>query len=445
LPSSGLLLVDCPFKIDEEGYELTMDPPIESNNYLKEYIPKSPDSEGYDADKELENLQDTELKYKIASSQFFKKLMDATNAKPLPMPIGLNNDTQLAQQTFTDTDRANKRVELQIAAPKRKQVLQQATVGGRDVIAQSQPSRSYISESPTLLNKKSGTEINLLVDNKQDNSQQKDKNELPEDDEDNLSEKQQQPKIDVKVEDNNLFKETFSLGLKNFYRNSYKCNVGNRIKNYIDLINNIETKYGDLVDSPFNIDDENSVLIIKIFMKNINFINNSFSPAINYTTIIQQFTAVNETYTVEKMNRLLNLYSSQLSMYSLIDSIMAGEYTPIELANLLYDSISDNTLTELDIGYFTYEIEKKIISEKIYENPIENEEQPNLEPDEESQNEVGNVEGDTNSTEKKNGGNTKKRRNNKKIIKTRNNKNVNGKKKTIKRRNIKHKKHSRKN
>jgi hypothetical protein len=180
-------------------------------------------------------------------------------------------------------------------------------------------------------------------------------------------------------------------------------------------------------------------------MKNINFINNSFSPAINYTTIIQQFTAVNETYTVEKMNRLLNLYSSQLSMYSLIDSIMAGEYTPIELANLLYDSISDNTLTELDIGYFTYEIEKKIISEKIDETPIENEEQPNLEPDEESQNKVGNVEGDTNSTEKKNGGNTKKRRNNKKIIKTRNNKNVNGKKKTIKRRNIKHKKHSRKN
>jgi hypothetical protein len=435
---SGKLPVNCSITFDKDGMSASFneEPPVEPNDYLKEYIPKSPDSEGYNANKELENLQDTELKYKIASSQFFKKLID----KRLTTPINSNNDPALAQQTFTDTDRANKRDELKIAAPKRKEVIQRETVGGKDATTVPRRVSSYISDSPTLLNKKSGTEINLLVNNKQDNSQQKDKNELPEDDEDNLSEKQQ-PKIDVKVEDNNLFKETFSLGVKNFYRNSYKCNVGNRIKNYIELINNIQTKYGDLVDSPFNIEDDSSVLIIKIFMKNINFINNSFSPAINYTIIIQQFTAVNETYTVEKMNGLLNLYSSQLSMYSLIDSIMEGEYTPIELANLLYDSISDSTLTELDIGYLKYEIERKIMSE----NPITVEEQPNLESDEEIQNEVGNVEGDTNSTEKKIGGNTKKRKNNKKIIKTRNNKNVNGKKKTIKRRNIKHKKYSRKN
>jgi len=424
LPSSGLLLVDCPFEIDEENpYKLIMDPPIESNNYLKEYIPKSPDSEGYNADTELQNLEDNELKYKIASSQFFKKLID----ERLTMPISSNNDPALAQQTFTQSDRDNKRVELQIAAPKRKEVVQRETVGGKD--ASTVPSRasSYITESPMLLNKNRGTELNLLVHSNKDN------NQTPEY-EDNLSEKQQ-PKIDVKVEDNNLFKEPFSSALSNFYKNSYKCNAGNRIKNYIDLINNIQTKYGDLVDSPFNIDDENSVLIIKIFMKNINLINNSFSPAINYTTIIKQFTAVNETYTVEKMNSLLNIYSSQLSMYSLIDSITAGEYTPIELANLLYDSISDSTLMELDIGYLKYEIEKKIISEKINENPITEEEQPNLE---------SNVEPEANSTEKKIGGNTKKRRNNKKIIKTRNNKNVNGKKKTIKRKNMKQKKHSRK-
>ena len=96
-------------------------------------------------------------------------------------------------------------------------------------------------------------------------------------------------------------------------------------------------------------------------MKNIYFINSSYVPIINYNNIIDKFELVDLNYTVEEMNCLLNQYSYQLQMYSLINDIKNSEYSKEELSNLLYDSISDVTLKDLNIPFFKYEIQKKII------------------------------------------------------------------------------------
>ena len=134
------------------------------------------------------------------------------------------------------------------------------------------------------------------------------------------------------------------------------------------------------------------------------------------------------------MNSILNIYSSQLEIISLIEQISSNNLTQLEIADLFVKSISDRTLKELNIIYNKYDIVKKILQQE--------------------NNELENVDNDTNIVEMEeqsdknqkitSGGDTKKKRNNKKMSKTINNKKVLNKKKTIKKRNKKQKKHSRK-
>ena len=223
--------------------------------------------------------------------------------------------------------------------------------------------------------------------------------------------------------------------LDKFYENTYKCNIGNRIKNYIELITNIQSEYVTSLDDndSININDNSNTLVINILIKNIDFINKSFSQKINFDTIKYNFSKVDETYSVQQMNSILNIYSSQLEIISLIEQISSNNLTQLEIADLFVKSISDRTLKELNIIYNKYDIVKKILQQE--------------------NNELENVDNDTNIVEMEeqsdknqkitSGGDTKKKRKINKISKTRNNK-KNIKNKTIKKRNKKQKKQSRK-
>ena len=86
-------------------------------------------------------------------------------------------------------------------------------------------------------------------------------------------------------------------------------------------------------------------------IKNIDFINKSFSQKINFDTIKYNFSKVDETYTLQQMNSILNIYSSQLEIISLIEQISSNNLTQLEIADLFVQSISDRTLKELNIIY----------------------------------------------------------------------------------------------
>jgi len=196
-------------------------------------------------------------------------------------------------------------------------------------------------------------------------------------------------------------KTDFQNKLEEFYKNTYKCNVGNQIKYFISIIKEIEDLYGNYGNKEIeNLEGENSLLLINIFMKNINFINSSYVPIINYNNIIDKFELVDLNYTVEEMNCLLNQYSSQLQMYSLINDIKNSEYSKEELSNLLYDSISDVTLKDLNIPFFKYEIQKKIMFNTL--EPIDFSENLDIENNNLESNEISELNNDTKNLDAEN-------------------------------------------
>ena len=306
----------------------SIEAPDINNILLKEYIPKTQDDIGYDANQELVNLEDNQLKYKIISKNFLDKLKQI-KVKPL--------DTRNLDQ-INDSDTLNilknpitqeTKDKFRLFLVKRKQRAIQketASLGGA-----------------SLLNGESMEIANINEENK-DNSIE-------------LIETNKTPII------SSLKSSEFSQQIIDFYKNSYKCNIGNKIKNYVEIIIFIHENYGKLLFEPIDIKEENSSLVIKIFLINIDFINKSFSPIIDYNIIVKKFSLVDDTYTTEEMNSLLNLYSSQLNLYSLINDIILSNYSSLELANLFHDSISDNTLNELEIPYFKYDLERKIMLE----------------------------------------------------------------------------------
>jgi len=291
----------------------TGNPPVESDNYLKEYISKSPDDEGYDANIEFKNFQDNELKYKILSENVLRNLnVDTRKTKSqlineLPVNVSQEQLDSYSPPSIFAQRRVIPPVQRVTAdlAPVTNANMQQ--LGGME------------SEN---------TSLQMVL---QDNQE-----------------------------------------LEEFYRNSYKCNVGNKLKNFIDIINDIQSKYSDFAEKPFEIDENINTVLIKIFMKNIAFINSSFSPEVNFSNIIESFSKVDNSYTVEQISSLLNLYSEQLEMYSLINNINNGDITPLELIDLLHYSISDLTLNYLKVPYLKYELERKILSEedKMDEAPV---------------------------------------------------------------------------
>jgi hypothetical protein len=295
----------------------TENPPVESDNYLKEYISKSSDDEGYDANTELKNFQDNELKYKILSENVLSNLnVDKRKTKSqlineLPVNVSQEQLDSYSPPSIFAQRRVIPPVQRVTAdlAPTTNTTEQQ--LGGMETDEEEDVESSKM----------------VLQDNQE-------------------------------VED--------------FYRNSYKCNVGNRLKNFIDIINDIQSKYSDFVEKPFEIDENINTILVKIFIKNIAFINSSFSPEVNFSNIIESFSKVNNSYTVEQISSLLNLYSEQLEMYSLINNIDNEDITPLELSTLINDSISDLTLNYLKVPYLKYELERKLLGEenKMDEAPV---------------------------------------------------------------------------
>jgi hypothetical protein len=391
--------------------------PTEPTDYLKEYIPKTPDDDNYVASDELKNIENNDLRYKIATGRFLQKIKNGTIPDPgVKNPIGNQNDPSIL---------AIPENELAIQGSKyivkrKPAVTQRATdiIGGKINVSQN----INVNESPNLFKEKESV------------TQPEEQPELI----NTITEKKNT------ITDIDVVKETqstdFSTNLDKFYENTYKCNIGNRIKNYIEVITNIQSEYVTSLDDndSININDNSNTLVINILIKNIDFINKSFSPKVNFETIKYNFSKVDETYSVQQMNSILNIYSSQLEIISLIEQISSNNLTQLEIADLFVKSISDRTLKELNIIYNKYDIVKKILQQ---ENNI-------------MQNELENVDNDTNIVEMEeqsdknqkitSGGDTKKKRNNKKMSKTINNKKVINKNKTIKKRNKKQKKQSRK-
>jgi hypothetical protein len=322
-----IIFPECFVEINKDALtsRCLLEEPVE-DDYLVEYITKSSDDDDYSKEQELTNLENTELKYKITSSIFLNKLTSLQTANTLTDLInsrrGEETDEYIVNMPITEG--LKERYNLLIR-PRKREAVQKETAGGSSIFV-------------------GGTipEIETNISSKNDSSLQE--------------------RGEIQLEQLHNGRDSsseFSKNLTDFYQNSYKCNVGNRVKNYVDIIDEIQKEYGMLSDKPVNIEeDENKILLIKIFMKNIDFINKSFVPNINYNTIIEAFTKVDNSYTVQQM-------------YSIINDIHSSVFTCVELSNLLYDSISDATLNDLDIPYLKYELQKKIVSIIEEDTPLD--------------------------------------------------------------------------
>ena len=158
--------------------------------------------------------------------------------------------------------------------------------------------------------------------------------------------------------------------LNSFYENSYKCNVGNRLKNYIHIINDVNEYYANIeIDNNDNIND----VLIKIIIKNIHLFNDSYYPAVNENQILSSLNNVDLSYTVEQMNAILNLYSDQFTLYSLINTIMNSDFTENRqlLIDLFNENISDDIFIQLKLPFTKLELLQSIIENKLPEKIIQ--------------------------------------------------------------------------
>lgn len=158
--------------------------------------------------------------------------------------------------------------------------------------------------------------------------------------------------------------------LTTFHNNSYKCNVGNYLRGFINKINTINTEYNSLI---LNYDeDDGKQLLIKILLLYIELVNKSFIPNINSNTIISVIEKVDISYSVEKMNKIINTYSIQLNTYMVINGLMnTEEISNIDLINILNSSISNNTYYSLDLPFSMFLLKNKIMSKDIYNGEME--------------------------------------------------------------------------
>jgi hypothetical protein len=161
--------------------------------------------------------------------------------------------------------------------------------------------------------------------------------------------------------------------LIDFYSNSYKCNIGNYLKSFIFKIKQINKLFPNYkID--INEDDVKNI-IVKILLQYINFINLSYSPAITSDIILNDLNNVDDSYDIEKMNYILNLYSKQLNLYFYISNILTSEMNSRELIDTLNDSISDYQFALLKLPFLKYQLIDLIkitipmeINENIFDN-----------------------------------------------------------------------------
>jgi hypothetical protein len=163
-----------------------------------------------------------------------------------------------------------------------------------------------------------------------------------------------------------------SEALNDFYLKTYKYNIGNHLKSFIPLIKDIDTKYPnkdinlqDNTPKDFNYFKD---LINKILLIYIEYINTSFIPKINTNTILDELEKIKNTYSVEQMNTILNMYSRQLDIYMVINRIMnAEELSNIDLINIINDNLNYNTYNSLNIPFTLFQLKYKLLKVGISE------------------------------------------------------------------------------
>lgn len=266
--------------------------------------------------------------------------------------------------------------------------------------------------------------------------------------------------------DDNESDDDFSGGgvesdtINKFYTNTYKCNVGNYLKKFIPIINNIN-KLLVIYSKNCNLKlDSSKTLVIKVLLLYIDLINNSYTPKIDSNLIIKSINKIDETFTIEQMNTILNTYSKQLDTYMVINNIINNkELSNIDLVNLLINTIDYNSYNSLNLP-FPFLILKNTIknnsnfiqSEQVEEIQPINIESTSSQPSFQSDDKMPGynqepymigrqqleIEQPNYSMGLTYGGVSLKNRKKCKISKTRNNK-IKSKKQTIKKRNKKHK------
>lgn len=165
----------------------------------------------------------------------------------------------------------------------------------------------------------------------------------------------------INTSQNKITSETLS----DFYLKTYKYNIGNHLKSFIPLIKDIDTKYPnkdlnlqDDIPKDFNYFKD---LINKILLIYIDYINTSFIPNINTNTILDELEKIKNTYSVEQMNTILNMYSRQFDIYMVINRIMnAEELSNIDLINIINDNLNYNTYNSLNIPFTLFQLKYKI-------------------------------------------------------------------------------------
>ncbi len=151
-----------------------------------------------------------------------------------------------------------------------------------------------------------------------------------------------------------------------FYENSYKCNVGNYLKGFIKIITSINKQY---IDSNINENDTVKDIIVKILVKDINLINSSYTPVLNVEEIVDTINKIDETYTVEQMNTIKNLYSSQLELYSLINTVINFDYENADereyLVDLINENINENRFNEFKLSFTKAQLLNAVLTDNV--------------------------------------------------------------------------------
>ena len=159
--------------------------------------------------------------------------------------------------------------------------------------------------------------------------------------------------------------------LKKFYIESYKCNNGNYLINFINKIKEIDVTYSDLTIN-FETDSVKDILN-KILLTKIMQINKSYIPAITNNDIIKSLENINNDYTIEQLSSIINRYDSQFNYFTIIYSITnygVGDDDQDLLFNLIIENTTEYDYKELNLGFMRQNlIEKLTGTNKIITSP----------------------------------------------------------------------------
>jgi len=193
-------------------------------------------------------------------------------------------------------------------------------------------------------------------------------------------ESNKKPKSDDNESDDDMFGGSNNSDIiNNYYTNTYKCNVGNYLKSFIPIINKINNLLIIYSKKPSLNLDYSKTLAIKVLLSYIDFINDSYTPKLNSNLIVKSINKIDQTFTIEQMNTILNMYSKQLSTYMVINDIITNkDMSSIDLVNLLVDTIDYNTYNSLDMPFSFLLLKNTIISKGINIQSEEVEQQPSI-------------------------------------------------------------------